>query len=165
VAYTSREVRASPSQAFAALADPETYPRWLAGTRRIRDIDRAWPQRGSRFHHVVGVGPIRIADSTQVLDVEHDALLRLQVRARPLIAAVVTFRVIGGEQACVVSMEEEPAPRAIGNIVRPVMDPTIHVRNHRSLRRLAALVEESAPPGNSRAGSPLHLRGAAHDGE
>jgi hypothetical protein len=44
----------------------------------------------------------------------------------------------------VVSIEEEPALRTIGNIVRPVMDPAIHVRNHRSLRRLAALLEDDA---------------------
>jgi uncharacterized protein YndB with AHSA1/START domain len=144
VAYTSRELETSPSEAFAALVDPETYPRWLVGTRRIREVDRTWPQRGSRFHHVVGVGPIRIADTTEVLDVEKNAVLRLQVRARPLIAAIVTFRLVGQERSCVVSMEEEPALRTIGNIVRPVMDPAIHVRNHRSLRRLAAVVEGGA---------------------
>jgi uncharacterized protein YndB with AHSA1/START domain len=141
VAYTSRELGASPSQAFAALVDPQTYPQWLVGTNRIRDVDDTWPQRGSQFHHVVGVGPIRIADATEVLDIEPDALLRLRVRARPLIAAVVTFRVVGADHTCVVSIEEEPALRTIGNIVRPVMDPAIHVRNHRSLGRLAAVVE------------------------
>jgi uncharacterized protein YndB with AHSA1/START domain len=140
VAYTSRELDLTATEAFAVLTDPETYPRWLVGTRRIRAVDSAWPQPGSRFHHVVGVGPIRIADTTEVLEIEPDSLLRLQVRARPLIAAIVTFRVVGSGRSCVVSMEEEPALRTVGNIVRPVMDPTIHVRNHRSLRRLDALV-------------------------
>jgi uncharacterized protein YndB with AHSA1/START domain len=144
VAYTSRELVVSPTDAFAALVDPETYPRWLIGTDRIREVDATWPQRGSRFHHVVGAGPLRIADSTEVLDIEPDALLRLRVRARPFIAAVVTFRVIGSGRSCVVSIEEEPALRTIGNIVRPVMDPVIHVRNHRSLRRFAGLVEGDA---------------------
>jgi hypothetical protein len=37
-------------------------------------------------------------------------------------------------------MEEEPTRRVIGNLVRPVLDPAIHMRNHRSLRRLEALV-------------------------
>ena len=31
----------------------------------------------------------------------------------------------------------------IGNLVRPVLDPLVHVRNHRSLRRLAEVVAES----------------------
>jgi hypothetical protein len=41
-------------------------------------------------------------------------------------------------------MQEEPAARLIGNVVRPIMDPTMHVRNHRSLRRLAQVVESNA---------------------
>jgi len=156
VAYTSRELAVSPSRAFAALVTPETYPTWLIATNRIRDVDDNWPQRGSRFHHVVGAGPFRIADSTEVVDIEPDALLRLRVRARPFIAAVVTFRVIGSDGSCVVSIEEEPAVRTVGNIVRPVMDPVIHVRNHRSLRRLAALVEEDASTtSNGRSMSPV----------
>ena len=48
------------------------------------------------------------------------------------------------DRSSVVSIEEEPAVRTVGNIVRPVMDPLIHVRNHRSLRRFAALVEGDA---------------------
>ena len=141
MAYTSRELDVSVTTAFCALADPETYPQWLIGANRIRDVDATWPKRGSRFHHVVGAGPLKLADYTEVVDIETDTLLQLRVRARPFIAAVVTFRVIGSDHSCVVTMEEEPAVRTIGNIVRPVMDPMIHLRNHRSLRRLAALLE------------------------
>ena len=36
----------------------------------------------------------------------------------------------------------EPALRTIGNLVRPLMDPATHVRNHRSLRRLAQVIEQ-----------------------
>ena len=42
-------------------------------------------------------------------------MLRLEVRARPLIAAVATFRVIGTDSRCVITLQEEPALRAIGN--------------------------------------------------
>jgi hypothetical protein len=59
-----------------------------------------------------------------------------------LISAVVTFRVMGCGQQCVVTFQEEPALRTIGNLVRPVMDPATHVRNHHSLRLLAAVVED-----------------------
>ena len=64
-------------------------------------------------------------------------MLRLKVRARPFISAVTTLRVVGDSRRCVVTFEEEPAIRSIGNLVRPVLDPSTHVRNHRSLRRLA----------------------------
>lgn len=122
------------------LADPETYPDWLIGAANIRDVDNNWPSPGSRFHHTVGVRPFALMDITEVRDVEPDRSLSLSVRARPFMAAEVTFRIVGDEDRCVVSFEEEPTARVIGNLVRPVMDPMTHVRNHRSLRRLEGVV-------------------------
>ena len=143
MAYTSREIAASSSIAFGVLTDPETYPRWLIGATAIRDVDATWPRPGSKFRHVVGFGPLQIADDTEVLDIdETEMLLRLKVRARPLISAVATFRVIGSNRRCVVTLQEEPAVRTVGNVVRPVMDPATHVRNHRSLRRLAEVIDQ-----------------------
>ena len=146
MAFTSREVRASATRVFSVLVDPETYPKWLVGAAKIRDIDPAWPAVGSTFRHVVGFGPFRIPDGTEVLEIHDGEMLKLKVRARPLIWAVATFRVVGDDERCVVTMQEEPAARRIGNIVRPVMDPTMHVRNHRSLRRLAGVVESKVAP-------------------
>jgi hypothetical protein len=143
MAYTSREIGAGATAAFAVLIDPETYPRWLVGAQAIRSVDPTWPEPGSKFHHVVGFGPLRLADSSEVLEIDEAAMiLRLKVRARPLIAAVATFQVIGTESRCVITLQEEPAQRTIGNLVRPAMDPATHVRNHRSLRRLAHVIEQ-----------------------
>ena len=61
---------AGTDAAFAVLIDPETYPRWLIGATAIRDIDDDWPAPGSKFHHVVGVGPLQIPDDTEVLAIE-----------------------------------------------------------------------------------------------
>lgn len=141
MAFTSREIRAGADEAFAVLVDPETYPRWLVGATAIRDVDEDWPTPGSKFHHVVGAGPLQIPDDTEVLAIEPGRMLRLRVRARPFITAEATFTVIGTADRCVVTLQEEPTVRWLGNIVRPVMDPTIHIRNHRSLRRLADVVE------------------------
>lgn len=143
MAYVCREFDAPARAMFDVLADPATYPHWLIGAASIRDVDDSWPAPGSRFHHRVGVGPLALPDHTEVLAVEPGYLLQLRVRARPLIAAVVTFHVIGDGGRCVVTMEEEPARRVIGNAVRPVLDPAIHVRNHRSLRRLDVLVRQA----------------------
>ena len=115
-------------------------PEWLAGAANIRDVDHAWPEPGSRFHHTVGVGPVKIPDSTKVVRVEVDRLLCLAVRARPFISAIATFSLVSDGQRCVVTLEEEPALRLIGNVVRPVLDPLTHVRNHYSLKRLATFV-------------------------
>lgn len=144
MSFTSREFDASPADVFAVLVDPESYPRWLIGADRIRDVDTAWPAIGSKFYHVVGVGPLKIADDSEVIDIEDGRMLQLKVRARPLVSAVATFRVIGDTKRCVVTLEEEPAIRSIGNLVRPLLDPTVHMRNHRSLRRLADVVAEVA---------------------
>ena len=141
MAFTSRELDAGVAATFSILTDPQTYPQWLIGAQRIRDVDASWPQPGSRFHHLVGFGPVQIPDDTEVLAIEQDRMLRLKVRARPFISAKATFRVIGDDRRCVVTLEEEPAVRSVGNLVRIVMDPTMHARNHRSLRRLASVVE------------------------
>ncbi len=143
MSFSRREFAASPASVFAVLVDPESYPHWLIGADRIRDVDSNWPAIGSKFHHVVGFGPLKIADDTEVIDIEDGRMLQLKVRARPLISAVATFRVVGEATSCVVTLEEEPAIRSIGNLVRPLLDPTVHMRNHRSLRRLAAVVDEA----------------------
>ena len=142
MAYNSREIEADVDTVFAVLADPHSYPAWLVGNAEVRSVDADWPRPGSKFHHRVGVWPFTISDSTQLAEIEPGQLLRLNVRARPLIRAVATFRLIGDGDRTVVSLEEEPAMRILGAIVRPLVDPLTHLRNHASLRRLAALIED-----------------------
>jgi uncharacterized protein YndB with AHSA1/START domain len=156
MALASREIAAPRHVVFEHLLDPRTYPEWLAGAADIREVDEAWPEPGSRFHHRVGVGPLKLADSTTLLEVQPDRLLRLAVRARPAVSAIATFRVVGEGDRCVVTFQEEPNLRVIGNLVRPVLDPLTHLRNHRSLERLADLVEaeQEARPGLSGRGGP-----------
>lgn len=143
MAFASREIGASVHDVYRMLIEPRTYPRWLIGATDIRDVDDDWPAPGSRFHHRVGVGWFSIPDSTKVIEVEPDRLVRLAVRARPLVSATATFTLVGDGDRCVVTFQEEPAVRWLGNIARPVLDPVTHLRNHRSLKRLAEVVESS----------------------
>lgn len=145
MSFTAREIDAPPSDVFAVLADPETYPEWLIGASEIRDVDNNWPSPGSKFHHMVGVKPFVIPDSTEVIDVEPDRRLKLRVRSRPLLVAEATFELVGDDERCVVTLTEEPAFRPLGDVIRPITDPLIHVRNHRSLRRLADVVRSRVP--------------------
>jgi uncharacterized protein YndB with AHSA1/START domain len=156
VAYTSVELAMPVEEVFAVLVDPYSYPRWLIGAAEIRGVDPGWPAPGTRFHHRVGAGPFSLADSTKVLAIEPDRMLRLAVRARPFVSAIVTFRLVGDGERSVLTFEEEPRQRLLGNLVRPVLDPLTHLRNHRSLQRLAAILE----PGG-RASVPGRLRSAA----
>jgi hypothetical protein len=154
MAYTSRTLAASRSAVWDVLIDPHTYPDWLIGAASIRGVDDTWPNVGSRFRHRVGLGWLSIPDHSEVLDIDPGRMLRLEVEARPLIAGVVTFELVSDATGTVVAVEEEPLLRIIGNIVRPVMDPTIHLRNHRSLRRLDRIVQERvAATGGSGAAS------------
>jgi uncharacterized protein YndB with AHSA1/START domain len=141
MSYNSREIEADADTVFAVLSDPHTYPAWLVGNAEVRSVDPDWPRPGSKFHHRVGVWPLTIADSSQLADIEPGRLLRLNVRARPLIRAVATFRLVGDGERTVVSLEEEPAMRLVGALVRPLVDPLTHVRNHVSLRQLAAFID------------------------
>jgi uncharacterized protein YndB with AHSA1/START domain len=142
MAYTSREIMAPASDVFDVLTDPYTYPSWLIGAAIIRSVDDNWPEVGSRFHHSVGFGPFVIPDDTKIEAIVPGSLLRLRVRARPLVLATATFELVDGGSRCVVMLEEEPRLRVLGNMVRPVLDPMTHMRNHVSLRRLAEVVEE-----------------------
>jgi uncharacterized protein YndB with AHSA1/START domain len=141
MAFTSRTLAAPRDAVWEVLVDPTTYTDWLIGADSIRDVDDSWPAVGSRFHHRVGLGLLSLPDHSEVLALDPGRLLRLAVRARPFVSAVATFTLVSDVTATVVSLEEQPRVRSIGNAVRPILDPSIHVRNHRSLRRLAHIVE------------------------
>jgi uncharacterized protein YndB with AHSA1/START domain len=137
MSFNSRAMPVGAAATFAALTEPETYPHWLVGADSIRDVDETWPEPGSRFHHVVGFGPLKIPDHSEVLAIEPGSMLRLKVKARPFVSAVATFEVYGDEQRCVVTLREVPSVRALSTAVRVVLDPSLHLRNQRSLDRLA----------------------------
>ncbi len=142
MAYTSRTIEADVAEVWLVLIDPTSYPSWLVGTKEIRKVDDEWPAVGSSFHHTVGIGAFVVPDRSEVLAIEPHRLLQLAVKARPFVSAVARFELVCDGERTVVSLEEEPSVRVVGNIVRPLLDPTTHVRNHRSLRRLDALVTD-----------------------
>lgn len=144
--HVCRHFDATPDDVFAVLVDAWRYPDWLVGAAKIRSVDDNWPSPGSSFHHIVGVRPFAIPDKTSVIDVEPGRVLVLHVMARPFVSAKVSFRITGEGEGCVLSFEEKPHIRnfrsisGIINIVRPVVDPIIHLRNQRSLKSMDQLV-------------------------
>jgi uncharacterized protein YndB with AHSA1/START domain len=130
---------------YEVVSDPTTFPEWLVGAREIRSVDDDWPKVGSRFHHRVGlVGPLTVADSSEVLAVDPPTLLVLEVRARPFGRARAEFRLAdaGGDRTRI-TLSETP----IGALspLAPVLERTIEPRNRASLNALVALLNE--PPG------------------
>jgi uncharacterized protein YndB with AHSA1/START domain len=145
VARTETVIQAPPELVWAVLADPEAYPRWLVGAAAIRDADPAFPAPGTRFHHRVGFGPLKVNDHTEVVEAQAPRRLVLRAKARPLGTALVTFELAsmaGG--ATHVTMLEGPADAFSRLFHNPVTDVLLRGRNVESLRRLRELAEARA---------------------
>ncbi len=133
-------IEAAAENIFSVLLDPYTYPEWLVGAQGIRSVDDSWPRPGAAFHHVVGFGPVKIADSTKIIDVSAPHSLELNVRARPVGRARARFTVFPqGSDRAEVSLEETPTTPVL-RLLTPVVDPGLAVRNDASLKRLRTVV-------------------------
>ncbi|CAN5752100.1 SRPBCC family protein [soil metagenome] len=136
---------------YGALTTPQTYPHWLVGCRDIRSVDQDWPKEGSAFHHRVGLaGPITVADNTKVLEQQDDAILSLEVRARPFGRGRATFTLASGIEPGTTVVELDEVPIGLLAPTKPLADPLISRRNERSLANLAAYLER----GESQADTP-----------
>ena len=134
-------IDASVREVWDALVDVRTYPTWLIGATEIRSIDDGWPAPGTAFHHKVGLGgPLTIADRTRCDAVEPPHVLRLDVRAWPLMHGKVTFTLRPGDDGTEVDMEEHPI--GVHRVLSPVLGPLSQVRNRASLERLEERVRE-----------------------
>lgn len=129
-----------PETVFEHLLDPWEYPSWLLGASKMRAVDDEWPAVGSKFHHRVGVGPLKVDDTSEILECDPPRRLVLKVKATPIVQGIVTFTLVPTpEGGTVLTLQEEPAVR-IGGLLRPALDPATHLRNERSLKQLADLM-------------------------
>lgn len=136
------EVAATPAEVWSAISDPTTYPEWLVGAQRIRDVDPAFPRAGSEFHHSVGpVEALTIDDSTTATDAAPPHRLDLVVRAGPFHAAVEML-VLPSPTGSEIRFTERPI--GVFAPFTPVLRPFLRGRNAESLRRLSAYLEEHA---------------------
>ena len=134
-----------PSTAvWAALADPGGYGYWVVGSKVIRDADASWPAPGARFHHTIGVGPLKVSDHTESLEAEPPRLLRLRAKGRPLGMARITLEMTPRDGGTLVRMTETAdGPTAI-LALNPLFHLLTKARNAESLMRLEELALERA---------------------
>jgi len=125
-----------PERVFAVLSDPFTYADWVVGSDTIRDADDTWPAPGSRLHHRVGVGPLKINDNTEVVESIPPRRLVLQARARPLGTARVIFDLAPVADGTEVTLTEEPGDLLSRVLHNPIADRILGRRNVATLRRL-----------------------------
>jgi hypothetical protein len=134
-------IAASPEAVDSILSEPDTYPAWLVGARRMRGVDADFPAPGSGFDHEVGGGPVRIDDRSDVIDRDPGRRLRMIVRARPLLVAEVDFQLEPVDGGTCVRMTE--TPKGWHRWYAPLVEPLVRLRNERSMQRLAHLIERA----------------------
>lgn len=129
-------------RAFYLLEDPRTYSYIVVGTRTIRAFDPNWPDPHTQIHHSVGIGPLVIRDSTEVVEVQPPHLLVLEARFRPFGVVTVRFTLEPAGADTRLTVEETPrrGPVALPGFER-VIDAAIYLRNWEMLRRIHRLVE------------------------
>jgi uncharacterized protein YndB with AHSA1/START domain len=135
---TQKTFAATAPELFSVLVEPETYPEWLVGAKRIRSVSPAWPEPGSSFEHVVGFGPLAIPDHTRVLDVDPPRSLTMLVKVRPLLEAKVNFSIEPHPVGSLLTMTENPV--GVFTAISPIAQPLIRARNERSMQRLVKVV-------------------------
>lgn len=145
MARNERMIEASPEDVFGVLADARGYAYWVIGSIEVREADSGWPEAGTRFHHTVGVGPLRVQDHTTVEDVSPGRFLQLKTKARPLGNARVKLELERANGGTRVTMIEDPADKPTAVIFTPLTHLATRVRNARSLDRLAELAEGRRP--------------------
>ena len=151
MAVNRRFVDAPPATVWEVLADGWLYPVWVVGATRLRDVEDAWPTRGSRIHHSVGVWPLALDDDTEVLEATPGVMLKLRARLWPVGEASVTIRMTASNTGTDVELEEDAVAGPVRLLPGPVRRLMFRVRNVETLRRLAYVAEGRRQP--TRAGS------------
>ena len=139
MATNRRFMPVPPSAVWEALADAGGYGYWVVGSKVIRDADASWPAPGSKFHHTIGVGPVKLSDHTESLEADPPRKLTLRAKGRPFGTARVTMEMTPKDGGTVVSITENPD--GLTGILS--LNPLVHVftkaRNAESLMRLEEL--------------------------
>jgi len=108
----------------------------------MRGVDPGFPAAGTRFHHQVGVGPLRLNDYTTVVEVDQPRKLILKANARPLGTAIVDLELRRENGGTRVYMREDPGDTLSAFVFMPLTHLLVRGRNVESLKRLKRLAEE-----------------------
>ncbi len=137
-----RRIHAPADAVWAVVSDGWLYANWVVGTSRVRAVDSAWPQEGSRIHHSFGVWPLLIDDETVCLAAVPGERIRLRAKGWPMGEAQVELSISGEPSGgCVVTLVEDAVTGPGVLVPRVVRQAAIAVRNTEGLRRLALIAE------------------------
>ena len=141
MSVNTRTMAATPERVWEILADGWLYPVWVVGASRMRDVDKNWPEVGSRLHHSVGIWPLLINDDTEVLAATPDRMLRLRARGWPVGEAEIeiTIAPVGARTEVVITENVVSGPGKL--VPEPLKGLSLAWRNVETLRRLAFIAE------------------------
>jgi hypothetical protein len=130
-------------RAFLLLEDPRSLRTLVPGARRIRRFDPAWPAPGTLVHHTVGVFPLLVRDTTEVLACERDHRLLLEARLQMLGTFLIDMRLEPDGSASRLVIEETVIRGPFGHgLLRPGIEVLIMLRNLELGRRFRRLLEQ-----------------------
>jgi uncharacterized protein YndB with AHSA1/START domain len=132
----TRLVDAPPAEVFATLADGWTYPLWVVGAAHMRAVDPAFPAVGSKLHHSVGLWPLLIEDTTEVVEMEPDRRLVLHARAWPTGTARIELELFPAPGGTTVRMTESASSGPATLLPGAVQSLMLAPRNREALARL-----------------------------
>jgi uncharacterized protein YndB with AHSA1/START domain len=139
VATNERFMPVPPEAIWDALADPGNYGYWVVGSKLIRDVEPGWPAPGTKFHHTIGFGPLKVSDHTVALESEPPRLLKLRAKGRPLMTATVTLELVPRQSGTLVRISERPDGVFAVFALNPLVHIATKLRNSESLMRLEEL--------------------------
>ena len=135
-------VAAPRERVFEVLSDGWNYASWVVGASHVRDVDKDWPSEGAKIHHNVGLWPVGIEDSTQVIAADPPRLLVLEARLWPVGKARIRFDLAAEESSKTrVAMTELATGGLLALLPVAAQARLLAPRNRESLRRLAQLAE------------------------
>lgn len=139
------ELPAPPEKVFEVLIDPQSFPRWVVGAKRLTGVDPDWPRPGSAFYHASGAGgELTTKDKTELITMNPPSSLVLQAYLRPL--GIVRIRILlergSLNGTTLLTMREAPAPGTRLARIKWCLDPALAIRNRRSLKCLDKLIRE-----------------------
>jgi uncharacterized protein YndB with AHSA1/START domain len=127
-----------PDRVWAVLADGWSYPGWVVGATHMRDVDKGWPEVGTRLHHSVGPWPLVLKDTTKVLECEPQRLLVLDARLWPFGAARIRLELTETQPGRTTVRMSEQVQRGPSKILpKPLQAALLIPRNRESLARLS----------------------------
>jgi len=136
-----RVVSGDPDRVWDVLSDGWLYPVWVVGATHMRDVDATWPEVGAQLHHSVGVWPLVVSDTTEVVESEPGRCLRLRARGWPFGEAEVHVRLTARGADTLVEIAEDVVTGPSAAVPQVLRRPAIKVRNVETLRRLAFIAE------------------------